>query len=227
MVTALTAQEPDTPRWRSLEVSEDDGLPVLVKHLPDWKSVRGSTYFVNNSIDLKMAVPDKPLLDLIGFAGGVEAVAADYPAGKLLIVEFPTPQASVDADTKVLDRLAQNPDPATIYRRIGNYSAFVFDIKDADAALTLLDRVKYEKSVQWLGEDPFLLKKFERYFINTTRDIFIATVTWIVGGFGLSILIGVIVGLVFFRVREQKRSQMSAYTDAGGMTRLNLDELSD
>ncbi len=224
--TAL-AQASQPEKWRSLEVAEDDGLPVLIKHLPDWENVRSTTIFASNAADLKAAVPGRPILDLIEFSGGTEAAAADYPAGKLLIVEFSTPQASVDADAKFLGRLAQSPEPATVYRRIGNYNAFVFDVTDPAEAIALLDQVKYEKSVQWLGEDPFLLRKLERYFVETTRDIFIATVTWIIGGLGLSAVIGIIVGLVFFRMREQKRSQWNAYTDAGGMTRLNLDDLSE
>ncbi|HMQ05517.1 MAG TPA: hypothetical protein PKD26_16490 [Pyrinomonadaceae bacterium] len=221
------AQAGDPSQWRSMEISEDDGLPVLIKHLPDWESVRSSTVFVNSADDLKSAVPYRPILDVIEFAGGTEAVAADYSVGKMVIIEFPTPQGSASADARVLERLAQNPDPATVYRRIGNYNAFVFDVADPEAAIALLDQVRYQKSVQWLGEDPFLLRKIERYFVETTRDIFIATVTWIVGGFGLSAVIGLIVGLGYFRYREQQRAKWNAYSDAGGMTRLNLDKLSD
>jgi hypothetical protein len=167
------------------------------------------------------------VLGQIDFAGGTEAVKADYPAGKLLIVEFTTPHASVDADAKILQHLAANPEPGTVYRRIGNYNAFVFDAADEEAAVMLLNQVKYEKRIQWLGEDPYLLQKIERSFAVTTRDILISTVIWIVGGLGLAAICGVIVGLVFYRVREQRRATWHAYSDAGGLTRLNLDELSE
>jgi hypothetical protein len=34
-----------------------------------------------------------------------------------------------------------------------------------------------------------------------------------------------VVGLLFYYIREQKRASMNEFSDAGGMTRLNLDEL--
>lgn len=223
----IPAQPTSAPAARSQEISEDDGLPVLIKHLPEWENVRSSTVFATNADDLRNAAGERPVLRLIDFASGTEAVKADYPAGKLVIVEFTTPHASIDADTKILAHLAVSPDPGTVYRRIGNYNAFVFDAADQEDAAALLDQVKYEKSVQWLGEDPYLLKKIERYFAVTTRDILISTVLWIVGGLGLAALCGLITGIVIFRVRDQRRATWHAYSDAGGMTRLNLDELSE
>ncbi len=59
----------------------------------------------------------------------------------------------------------------------------------------------------------------------TTSDIFITTTLVIVGGLGLSVLVGIIVGIFFFYLRAQKRSTMEAFSDAGGMIRLNLDDL--
>jgi hypothetical protein len=47
----------------------------------------------------------------------------------------------------------------------------------------------------------------------------------IVSGLGLAIVVGIGVGLIFFYLREQKRSTMEAFSDAGGMIRLNLDDL--
>lgn len=224
---SLSAAQPNTPSGIRGQERDDDGVPVLVKHLPDWEKVRSRAVFAANSSELKKAAGDRKVLDLIEFAGGTEAVVADYPAGKLVIVEFPTPQASVDADSRILQNLSASPEPETAYRRIGNYNAFVFNALSTEEAALLLDQVKYEKSVQWLGEDPFLLKKLERYFVSTARDIFISTVLWIVGGLGLSVLLGIIVGVVFYRIREQKRATWTAFSDAGGLTRLNLDGMSE
>lgn len=225
--SVLFAQEPKTPTIKSLEISESEGVPVLVKHLPDWENVRGSTTFTNNTADLRNALGERPILDLIDFAGGTEAVTAAYPQGKLLIIEYATPQPSVEMDARAVQRLAEIGNTQNIhYRRIGNYNAFVFDAPDEAAAAALLDQVKYEKDVQWLGENPFMLRRAERAFIHTTSDIFIATVMVIVLGIGTAVVSGLIVGFIFFRVRDQKRSMMAAFSDAGGMTRLNLDELS-
>lgn len=213
---------------KSQEVSEIDGVPVLIKHLPNWENVRNSAVFTQNVGDLKKALGDRTVLDLIEFTPGTEAVTASYPQGKLLIIEYTNPQASVEADGKFIRELTESPqNPPTVYRRIGNYSAFVFEPPDNLAAGLLLDQVKYEKTVQWLGEDPYLLQRLERYFVTQTRDIFISTVLWIVSGFGIAIVSGLIAGFIFFRVREQERATRTAYSDAGGLTRLNLDGLSE
>lgn len=227
-IFAAAAQTQTTPQINSQEVSDVDGVPVLIKHLPDWENVRGSTTFTNRSQDLKTALGERPVIDLIDFSGGTEAVTAAYPAGKVLIVEYTSPQSSIDADTKFQQHLASLPQtPPVVYRRIGNYNAFVFDAPDETVANTLLDEIKYQKTVQWLGEDPYLLKRLEKYFVNTTRDIFVSTVKWIVGGLGISIFAGIVAGFIFFRFREQKRATRTAYSDAGGLTRLNLDGLSE
>ncbi len=211
--------------FKSQEVSETDGIPVLVKHLPDWESVRHKAIITNNTSDLKKEIGQHPLLDLIDLSGGAEAVTAPYPAGKLLIVEFTNPQASIFTDAQVTQKLSESP--AVAYKRIGNYNVFVFDTADQSAAVRLIDQVRYEKNIQWLGEDPFLLKKLERYFVTTTRDIFISTTIVIVGGIGTAILTGLLAGFFYFRFQEQKRAGRRAFSDAGGLTRLNLDDLSE
>ena len=94
---------------------------------------------------------------------------------------------------------------------------------DAIAANALIDQVKYEKNVQWLGDDPFLLRRAERAFINTTPDIFVSTLIWITMGLGLAIFVGIGTGFLLYNLREQKRRLVPNFTDAGGMTRLNLD----
>jgi hypothetical protein len=227
-LTAAAAISQTAPVVKSQEVSEIDGVPVLIKHLPDWENVRSSTTFANNLQDLRNVLGGRPVLDLIEFSGGTEAVTAAYPAGKLLIVEYTSPQASSHADANFQQHFAGAPQtPPVVYRRIGNYSAFVFDAAEESAANSLLDEIKYQKTVQWLGEDPHLLQRLERYFVTTTRDIFISTVLWIVGGIGISIFTGIAAGIIFFRLREQKKATRTAYSDAGGLTRLNLDGLSE
>jgi hypothetical protein len=78
-----------------------------------------------------------------------------------------------------------------------------------------------------LGEDPFLLQKLERYMVTTSRDIMISTVLWILVVLGSALLTGVTAGFIFFYVRDHKRATRTAFSDAGGLTRLNLDGLSE
>lgn len=215
-------------QFKSQEVSEEDGVPVLIKHLPDWENARNRATLTNNVDDLRKALGARPVFDLVDFRGGTEAVTAPYDAGKLLIIEYTNPQSSIEADNLFKQKLAETPpNPPVVYRRIGNYNAFVFDVADEAAANALLDQVKYEKVVQWLGKDPNYEKKAERFFAIRAADIFLSTILVIIGGLALAILTGIGVGLVYFRLREQQRSAMSAFSDAGGMTRLNLDELSE
>jgi len=215
----VTASQP-----KSQEVSDDDGIPVLVKHLPNWEGVKAEAVFASSIDGLKRAIGARPILDQLEFVPGTEAVVARYDAGTLLIVEPISPQVSVETDTKLTQFLAgPGQNSQTVYRRIGNYNAIVLDAANSDAATALLDQVKYEKNVRWLGENPFGQSRAERSFVITTSDIFLSTVLVILLGIGLSIVGGILGGFVFFYLREQRRSTMTQFTDAGGMTRLNLD----
>ncbi len=209
------------------EISDVDGQPVLIKHLPDYERVQADAVFVTDKPALVDAVGQHPVLAILDFPVGTEAVAAVYPQGTLVIVEYTNPQSSIEADSKVLQLLSNTPQSDVVYRRIGNYNAFVLGTVDAPGANTLLDQIRYQKTVQWLGEDPYLLQKLERYMIGTSRDIVISTVMVIVLGLGGSLLTGILVGLVYFRIRDQKRARRTAFSDAGGLTRLNLDGLSE
>jgi hypothetical protein len=219
----FAAQDVSPTPYNSLEVSETDGIPVLIKHLPDWEAKRDEITFARDADTLRTALGDRPVFALIDFSTGTEAAAAQYAEGTLLIIEYSNPQSSIDADQQITAKLAETADAVTVYRRIGNYNAFVFDTSDTAAANALLDQVKYEKNVRWLGEDPFLLKRAERAFINSTSDLFVSTVAVIVLGMVLSVVGGLLVGIVYFYLRGRRRATMTQYTDAGGMTRLNLD----
>lgn len=210
--------------YTSQEVSDSDGIPVLIKHLPEWESVRSNATITNNIADLRHVLGERPIFASLEFAPGTEAVTAPYGAGKLLLIEYPTPQAATEADAKFQQAVQSE---SVVYRRIGNYGAFVFDSADVNAANALLDQIKYEKTVQWLGEDPFLIKKFERYIASTGRDVALSTVLFIAFVLLSAILLGVIAGYIYFRYREHQRAGMAAFSDAGGLTRLNLDDLSE
>jgi len=218
--TTLFAQQA-----QSQEISEADGQPVLLQHLPDYESVRATAHFTTDKNNLKAAVTD-PILDLVEFWPGTEAVTAVYPEGRLVIVEYTNPQSSAEIDARIQQHLTTTHS-SIVYRRIGNYNAFVIGAANPVAANALLDKVKYQKTVQWLGEDPYILKKLERYMVSTSRDIMISTVLVIVFGLGGSVVAGIAAGFIFFRLRDQKRAHRTAYSDAGGLTRLNLDGLSE
>ncbi|MGI8670706.1 MAG: hypothetical protein ACR2J3_12810 [Aridibacter sp.] len=218
------AQENENVASQTQEMSEADGIPVLVKHLPDWKNKQKEAVFIVNKGALSNALGNRSIFSEIDFIDGTEAVTANYPQGKLLIVEYTTPQASTDTDKKVTEKLSQTGE-TVFYRRIGNYNVFLFDGNDETAANALFDRIKYQKTVQWLGTNPNLYKQAERVIVGTLSGVFVSTVLAIGLGIVFSIVVGFFVGLLYYRYTDKRRHKWEAYSDAGGMTRLNLDQL--
>ncbi|MGQ0760976.1 MAG: hypothetical protein ACT4OT_02990 [Acidobacteriota bacterium] len=208
-------------------VLTEDDAPVLIKHLPNWETARKTAKYSVTLDDLKRSVANQPVLDSVSFEGGTEAVAANYGQGQLVIVEFSTPHFSVENDQRIVAKVQELKSQAqpipTAYRRVGNYSVFVFNGSDEASANQLIDQVRYEKVVQWLGEDPYLYEKLQRYFAQTSAGVLVT----VLKGSGLSMLACVAIGgLVGFLLFRQRRAQSAAfYSDAGGSVRLNLDEL--
>lgn len=207
-------------------VSEDDLIPGVIKALPDYEKVQDKATHITNSAELQKALGgERGVLDLIDFKGGNEAATADYDAGKLLIVEFVSPQVSFETDNQIKERLNQSPVANLLYRRIGNYNVFIFDSKDETSADNLFKQIKYGKTVKWLGEDPFLYNRAERNFVETASNMFIGTFLAIGALLITMLILGVIAGFIYFNYSKKRRDALVAFSDAGGMIRLNLDEL--
>jgi hypothetical protein len=211
-----------------LENGEAD-IPVLVKHLPDWEKAQAQARYALDPAGLKRFIPDQPILEALSFDGGAEAVVAPYGASKLLIVEFTTPQLAGDNDRRIVARIQElwkqgQPAP-TAYRRVGNYSVFVFNAPNEQTANQLIDQVKYEQVVQWLGDNPNLLERAQRYYTETLLGTFIAVIK--ASGLAAVLCFGVggFFGALLFARRRAQQKTVETYSDAGGMTRLNLDEL--
>lgn len=210
----------------TLDNGEGD-VPVLVKHLPNWETAQHDAIYVVNAGQLAGSIPNQSILKEINFAGGTEAVAASYGQAQMVIVEFTTPQFSVENDQRILAKIQELKDQGqavpTGYRRVGNYSVFVFNAADERTANELIDQVKYQQVVQWLGDDPHLAARLQRYISQTTAGV----LTAVLKSSGLSLLLclglGGVIGTLLFRHRRAQRATL--YSDAGGSTRLNLDEL--
>lgn len=216
----------------TLDKGEGD-VPVLVKHLPGWPNVPQQVVYAVSPETLKNLFSNQSVLDAVSFTGSAEAVVANYDSGKLVIIEFNTARIAGDNDWNIRTKIDELRSPnlpvgtptPTAYRRVGNYSVFVFDGPSEQAANQLIDQVKYQQVVQWLGENPYLYEDAQREFVETTLGVFVA----VVKGSGLALVacfaIGGIFGaLLFIRRRAQQRA-VEAYSDAGGMLRLNLDEM--
>ncbi|HYP53605.1 MAG TPA: DUF6599 family protein [Pyrinomonadaceae bacterium] len=207
----------------------ESGLPVLVSHLPDWEKTYDRAAYAVTLPALQTAAGRRPVLDAVSLEGGAEAVAADYGGALLVVVEFTTPQHAFDADAAVNQRIAElkaagQPVPSS-YKRVGNYAVFAFDAPDAAAAERLVSGVKWEKDVRWLGHNPRAVEIATRAYTSTMGGVIKTTLIMT----GLAILLclgvgGLIGGAVFLR-RRARQAEQEIYTDAGGMVRLNIEDL--
>ena len=207
----------------------DSDIPVLVKHLPDWQNGQKHAAYLSSFRSLDAVVANQPVLAAVSAEGDADAVVSNYGPSKLLIVEFNTPQLAAENDQRIVARIQElwkqgQPAPSA-YRRVGNYSVFVFEAPSEQVAKALIDQIKYEQVVQWLGENPYILKEAQRQYVETTLGVFVAVVKASgVAALGCFAVGGFLGALLFSRRRAQQRT-VEAFSDAGGMLRLNIDEL--
>jgi hypothetical protein len=208
----------------------DDDTRVLTKHLPPPEEAQKNAVHLNNFSDLEKLGLQQPVLSAVQSGGDADAALGNYAPSKVLIIEFHTPQLAADNDQRIIARIQElwrlgQPAP-TAYRRVGNYSVFVFDAPDEQTAKQLIDQVKYEQVVQWLGDNPNILKEAEKRYVNTTLGVLVAVLK--ASGYAALLCLGVggLIGGLLFTYRRSQQKAATAYSDAGGMLRLNLDELS-
>jgi hypothetical protein len=208
---------------------EANFIPVLVLHLPDWeKKLREGVGFAVTLPALQQTAGARPVFDALSFEGGAEAATAAYGEARLVVIEFSTPQHSVETDARINERIAQlaaagQPIPS-FYQRVGNYSVFVFDAANETAARALASGVKYEKDVRWLGRNPHEGEKVERYVTQTMGGAIITALLTTGVAILASLGVGGLIGGAIFAYRRSRPGAQETYSDAGGMMRLNLED---
>lgn len=212
----------------NLDQGEGD-IPALLKHLPNPEEAQKTAVYLNSFTNLNELALQQGVLSAVESGGNADAALAAYGPSKVLIVEFNTPQLAGDNDRRIMARIQElwklgQPAPAA-YRRVGNYSVFVFDAPDEQTAKQLIDQVKYEQVVRWLGENPNIFKEAEKRYINTTLGVLVAVLK--ASGYALIMCLGLggLLGGLLFTYRRAQQKAVTAYSDAGGMLRINLDEL--
>ena len=213
---------------RSFDNGEGD-IPVLIKHLPSPEEAQKTAIYLHSFANFDKLGLQQPVLSAIDAGGNADATLATYGPSKVLLVEFNTPQLATENDKRIIARIHElwklgQPAP-TAYRRVGNYSVFVFDAPDEQTAKQLIDQVKYEQVVQWLGDNPYIYKEAEERYINTTLGVLVAVLK--ASGYALIGCLGIggLIGGLLFTYRRAQQKGVTAFSDAGGMLRLNLDEL--
>jgi hypothetical protein len=203
-------------------------MPVLLKHLPNWEQAQQTAIYLNRFSSLDGIAKDG-VLSAVKSEGDADAVLASYDSMRLLIIEFNTPQRSVENDQRIVARIQElwklgQPAPSA-YKRVGNYSVFVFDAPNHQAAKQLIDQVHYEQVVSWLGENPNILKEAQKRYVQTTLGVLVAVIK--ASGFALIACLGTggLIGALLFTRRRAQQQDVHAFSDAGGMLRLNLDEM--
>ncbi|MGI8656434.1 MAG: DUF6599 family protein [Pyrinomonadaceae bacterium] len=227
--SAETALAFARPFAQTLEANENE-IPVLVKHLPDWETAQAHAAYAVSLASLKNIIEGQPVLDALDFIEGTEAVVAPYDSSQLAILEYTTPQIAADNDARVKESInklrGENQPAPSAYRRVGNYSVFVFNAPNAQTAENLINQVHYEQLVQWLGDNPRALQRAQHEYAATTAAVILS----VLKASGLALIlclgVGVMFGGIVFRRRRAQQTANAAYTDAGGLMRLNLDNLS-
>jgi hypothetical protein len=217
---------------RSISETLDNGegdVPALLKHLPEPDEAQRNAIYLSTFSSLDSLGLQQPVLSAVRGDGNADAAFAAIGTSKVLLIEFHTPQLATENNQRILARVQElwklgQPAP-TAYRRVGNYSVFVFDARDEQTAKQLIDQVKYEQVVSWLGENPNILRDAQERYVNTTLGVLVAVLK--ASGYALVGCLGIggLIGALLFTYRRAQQKEVTAYSDAGGMLRLNLDEL--
>ena len=214
-------------------VSDETEIPVLVKHLPDWQQTQSRATYAVTLEGLRGLIGGHPVFDGYDFSGGTEAVVAPFtlPNGggaRLALVEHLTPQLAADNDRLVTARIAESRAQgaaAPAYKRVGNYLVFAFDAPDEASGNELIGRVKYEQDVRWIGDDSYARERAERAYTMMSLNVIMASLKSAGLGILLCLGVGITLGSVIFLRRRAQSTAAATYTDAGGMVRLGIDDL--
>ncbi len=215
--------------------------PLLPTYLPDQSKIADSEKYLVGPEAFAHISEISDLKDAIDFTGGTHAAVADYNNGSgkmsIVLIEFQSPQFAADGLAKIqahFNSLSQDEQKKRILRRVGNYAVEAVNVSDPEGAAEVLKQIKYMVRVHWEGKnssaipipfrppDPAALREAIQ-----TAQFMVATFY----GIGIllvgAVLTGISVGGVFFYWRRAQRRKLGldgGFTDAGGMTRLNLDE---
>lgn len=207
----------------------ENDIPALVKHLPNPDRLQRKALFLSRFKSVQELAPNQAVLSVIQTSGDADAAYVDSGSGKVLLIEYNTPQLAKDNDLRIIAKIQElwkvGQQAPSAYRRVGNYSVFVFDSPDEASAKSLIDQVKYEQVVQWLGTNPYIYKQAEKEYVETTLGVFVAVIK--ASGYALvaCLALGGLFGSLLFVRRRAQRGALETYSDAGGMLRLNLDDL--
>lgn len=216
-------------------------LPSLPSHLPEQGKIAESEKYIVGPAALAKLKSFSDLKEAVNFGVGVEVVTADYHSDggqmSLIIVEYYTPQSASDGYAEFqshFNALPQREKDRRILKRIGNYIVEMVNIQDMPAAQNIVNQIKYEASVYWVGRklsdiplefrppDPVAIEEAKR-----TTQILLRSFYWMGAMILSAFILGLAAGVALFwwnRHRRRKLGLDNLFSDAGGTVRLNLDD---
>lgn len=210
-------------------------IPVLMQHIPADSLLPGTQRFIAGPVALtRLLGPQEPYDPFMLASEAVEAALAEYQVGgaqsPLLIVEYHTPQLAAAAYPQVqraIEALPEAERSRRLLKREGNYIIMAFNVNDRQAMQAIVDQIDYTPTIHWLKKSPLeMLRQLQPDPEQISLiDTYLAAFAFI----GISLLVtitgGVLLGTAIFLWRRWRRRAWQGFSDAGGMLRLNLDNL--
>jgi hypothetical protein len=210
-------------------------IPILMRHVPSDGLVSGTERFIAGPLVLtRLLGPQDPYDPFMLASEAVEAAFAEYQVSgatsPLLIVEYHTPQLAATAYPQVERAIQALPEAERnrrLLKREGNYIIEAFNVGDRQAMQAIVDQIDYTPRIHWLKKSPF--EALQELQPDPDQIVLIDTYLAAFGFIGVSLLItitgGVLLGSAVFFWRRWRRRYWTGFSDAGGMMRLNLDNL--
>lgn len=208
-------------------------LPAVIRNLPEGSlSLRTTRYILGPKALARLL---KRSVDQYEFYPnfGSEIALATYEQGKgetsLMIIEYHTPQQASSALTrltKYYEGLSEAERAKNIIKRQGNYIVEAINFNDAAIAKKTVEDVKYNYIVKWLDNDVGIAVAQQKRFnseASKTASLLVSVMSLIGISLMVALVFGVGFGFIKFYLKRRDVRYVAAYTDGGGMMRLNLD----
>ena len=206
-------------------------LPSVVRNLPTGSlNLRTARYILGPKALAILAKRDPTHYEFYPNLG-TEVAYANYNQSdgetSLLVIEHHTPQQSIAAFKRLTDyrnSLSVAEQAKLLLKREGNYIIEANNFASQQAAEKIVNGVEYGYVVKWLHQDvPVGNGRSVASEAAKTAKILVSVFGLIGVALIVAIIGGIMMGLSIFYFRRRNKVLVEAFSDAGGMMRLNLD----